>query len=109
VEHKIQEATFFNSSPLSLSTLEISLAKKEVAKPSFFIIAGAFREPENASKRIAQLKRSGYEKATYLGPNRYGLHQVSFQSFVAESDARAFLKEVQAHFAKDAWLLVLKK
>ncbi|MDA0277811.1 MAG: SPOR domain-containing protein [Bacteroidetes bacterium] len=109
VEYKIQEATFFNSSPLSLSTLEISLAKKEIVKPSFFIIAGAFREPENASKRIAQLKRSGYEKATYLGPNRYGLHQVSFQSFVAESDARAFLKEVQAQFAKDAWLLVLKK
>ena len=109
VEHKIQEATFFNSSPLSLSTVEISLAKKEAAKPSFFIIAGAFREPENASKRIAQLKKNGYEKASYLGPNRYGLHQVSFQGFVAESEARIFLKEVQAQFAKDAWLLVAKK
>lgn len=109
VEYKIQEATFFNSSPLSLSTLEIRLAKKEIVKPSFFIIAGAFREPENASKRIAQLKRSGYEKASYLGPNRYGLHQVSFQGFTSETAAREFLTVVQAQYAKDAWLLVTKK
>lgn len=108
VQQKLQEATFFGNNPLSLSPLEISIAKAAPAKPSFFIIAGAFRAPENASKKIAQLQSNGFKHASYLGANRYGLHQVSYASFVSESDARAFLKDIQRNHAKDAWLLVSK-
>ena len=109
VQEKIQKATFFDRQPRALSTLEISLAKKELVKPSFFIIAGAFRAVENASKRIALLKSEGFEKAAYLGANRYGLHQVSYRGFVSESEARVFLQDIKKNHAKDAWLLVAKK
>ena len=109
VSKKIQEATFFGNNPLAFSPLEISLPKKEIAQPSFFIIAGAFRAPENASKKIAALKEKGFENASYLGANRWGLHQVSYGAFVSENEARVFLLEVQKNHAKDAWLLVSKK
>ncbi len=109
VNKKIQEATFFSNKPLSLSPVEISLTKKAVTKPSYFIIAGAFRAPENASKKIAQLKSKGFDKANYLGPNRWGLHQVSYAAFTEEQEARNFLANIQKKFAKDAWLLIQKK
>ena len=108
VEFNIQEAVLFDSSPISFSTLKISTVKKELPKLGFFVIAGAFRDPKNATKRIAQLKRSGYKKASYLGRNIYGLHQVSFQGFTTERAAREFLTEVQMQYDKDAWLLIIK-
>lgn len=109
VDKKIQEAAFFLNNPWPLATLEISLPKKETAKLSFFVIAGAFRAPENASKKIAQLKRDGFKDASYLGPNRWGLHQVSYGAFTEEQEARNFLANIQTQFAKDAWLLIQKK
>lgn len=108
VDFNIQEAVLFDSSPISFSTLKISTVKKELPKLKFFIIAGAFSDPKNATKRMAQLKRSGYEKASYLGRNKYGLHQVSFQGFTTERAAREFLTEVQMQYDKDAWLLIIK-
>ncbi|MDB4046959.1 SPOR domain-containing protein [Flavobacteriaceae bacterium] len=108
MEFKIQEAVVFDSYPLSLSTLKISTVKKEMPKLGFFVIAGAFSDPKNAMKRIAQLKRSGFEKASYLGRNKYGLHQVSFQGFTTERAAREFLIEVKTQHTMDAWLLIIK-
>ena len=99
----IQEATFVMDRPLPAVT--ISLKKKS---NEFHIVAGAFRVEANSNKKLQQLKELGYN-AQSIGVNRYGLHQVSFQGFVAESEARTFLKEVQTQFAKDAWLLVTKK
>lgn len=109
VNKTIQEATFFSAKPFSLSPIEISLTKKEVLRPSFFIIAGAFRAPENASKKIAELKSKGFKQASYLGPNRWGLHQVSYAAFTEEQEARVFLKNTQKQHAKDAWLLIQKR
>jgi len=106
VSQKIQEATFFGNNPLSFSALEINLTKKEVVAPSFFIIAGAFRNPENASIKIADLKSKGFENASYIGANRYGLHQVSFASFITETDARVILRDIHKNFAQDAWILM---
>lgn len=109
VSQKIQEATFFGNNPLSFSALEINLTKKEEVAPSFFIIAGAFRDPDNASIKIADLKSKGFENASYLGANRYGLHQVSFASFITETDARVFLRDIHKNFAQDAWILMIAK
>ncbi|MFT6723003.1 MAG: hypothetical protein ACJA1V_001067, partial [Flavobacteriaceae bacterium] len=57
----------------------------------------------------ADLKSKGFENASYLGANRYGLHQVSFASFITETDARVFLRDIRKNFAQDAWILMIAK
>lgn len=100
---KIQEATFVISNPLP--TLELKVAKEE-AKP-FHVVAGAFEFPENAEKKVKQLKQKGYQ-AAIIGVNKWGLTEVAFESFKTRREATNALYQIQKTVSKDAWLLVKK-
>ena len=102
VEQHIQEATFFDSAPFELPALEIAINKKKIGK--HHIIAGAFRVEENAEKKVGQLKQKGYN-AFYLGVNKFGLHQVAYDSFEDPKEALSFLREVKKTDSPDAWML----
>ena len=102
VDRLIQEATFFDSAPLELPAINLNVTKKQLGK--HHVIAGAFRIEANAEKRVAQLRKKGYS-AFYLGSNKYGLHQVAFDSFEDPKEALTFLKKVKATESADAWLL----
>jgi nucleoid DNA-binding protein len=102
VSRLIQEATFFESDPLELPALNLDVTKKKLGK--HHVIAGAFRMEENAEKRVEQLKSKGFN-AFYLGINKYGLHQVAYDSFDDPKEALAFLKKVKTSESRDAWLL----
>ncbi|MEM9077851.1 MAG: SPOR domain-containing protein [Bacteroidota bacterium] len=102
VSRLIQEATFFNGKPLELPAVNITLSKKQRGK--HHVIAGAFRIEKNAEKKVAQLKKKGYN-AFYLGTNKYGLHQVSYSSFEDPKEALSFLRKVRRTESRDAWLL----
>ncbi|MEC7264787.1 MAG: SPOR domain-containing protein, partial [Bacteroidota bacterium] len=102
VSRLIQEATFFESAPLELPAVAIEVTKRHLGK--HHVIAGAFREEPNAEKRVEQLKEKGFN-AFYLGVNKYGLHQVAYDSFDDPKEALAFLRKVKATESKDAWLL----
>ena len=101
LEKKIQQATFVIPNPLP--TIELNVAKK-TAKP-FHVVAGAFQFPENAKKKVNQLKKQGY-KASILGVNKWGLTEVAFNSFAERNDAINNLYKIQKTVSKDAWLLV---
>lgn len=100
VEKKIQEATFVISNPLPAITLNVT---KETF--NYHIIAGAFRESENADKKLQELLDKGYN-AKILGVNKWKLTQVSYSSFNSESEAVNSLNEIHKTESKDAWLLV---
>lgn len=102
VSRLIQEATFFESDPLELPAININVNKRQLGK--HHVIAGAYRMEENAEKRVNQLKEKGY-RAFYLGVNKYGLHQVAYDSFEDPKDALVFLRKVKATESRDAWLL----
>ncbi|RDY59874.1 SPOR domain-containing protein [Flagellimonas nanhaiensis] len=102
VSRLIQEATFFESAPLELPAINLNVTKKQLGK--HHVIAGAFRIEANAEKKVAQLRKKGYS-AFYLGTNKYGLHQVAFDSFEDPKEALVFLKKVKATESADAWLL----
>lgn len=102
VSRLIQEATFFESAPLELPALSIEVNKKQLGK--HHVIAGAFRIEANADKKVAQLKAKGYQ-AFYLGTNKFGLHQVAYDSFEDPKQALKFLRKVKATESPDAWLL----
>jgi len=100
LEGKIQEATFIIENPLPAVTLS-------VLKPAgkYHIVAGAFRQEENAAKKVSELRDKGY-KARQIGTNRYGLHQVVYGSFSDSKSALAELRAVRTTDNKAAWLLV---
>lgn len=100
VQNTIQAATFEISNPLP--SMEVVLPKFQ---GRYHIIAGAFRQEANAHKKVAQLQQAGFD-ARLLGKNRYGLHQVSYQSHEGRLEALAALRQIKANNNKDAWLLV---
>ncbi|WP_405411444.1 SPOR domain-containing protein [Maribacter sp. Asnod1-A12] len=114
VNKQIQEATFFDLSPLELPTVTVEASTTSVEKTSInkgesthFIVAGAFRVKGNADRKIEQLKVNGFN-AAYYGTNAYGLHMVTFDSYTNANDALKALREIKRTQSKDAWLLTEK-
>ncbi|PZD77413.1 HU family DNA-binding protein [Mesonia sp. K7] len=100
VEQEIQEATFVIQNPLPKVVFEI---EKQVGK--YHVVAGAFREKENAVKKVNQLKDQGFSPRE-IGVNNYGLHQVIYQSFETRAEAIRKLYEIKKTSNPEAWLLV---
>ena len=73
----------------------------------YHIIAGGFRNPKNAVRKLNQLKAKGY-KARNLGVNKSGLIQVSFNSYTNKKEALYHLSKIRKIEDKDAWLLIKK-
>ena len=66
IETKIEQATFIVTEALPSITLNVSIDRLP-----YHVIAGAFRYPENAVRKVNQLKAMGY-KARILGINPGG-------------------------------------
>ncbi len=100
VQNKIQEATFLIENPLP----SVSLALKE-EKYSYHIVAGAFRNQENAQKAFLDLLSNGY-KARRIAPNKHGLFPVLYGSYPNKAEAQKALAEIHQTVSQEAWLLV---
>lgn len=100
VQNKIQEATFFIKSPIPAVTLSV----KE-AKLSYHIMAGAFREEENAQKIFEKLSELGY-KARRIPQNKHGLFPVLYGSYATYAEAEKAKQEIQKTQNPDAWMLI---
>jgi len=116
VSKHIQEATFFDTSPLELPTLSLKVSNEKVKKMEskvavaervHHIVAGAFRFKRNANKKMRQLKRRGFEPS-YIGTNRHGLHMVAYASYANTTNALEALKTIKRTQSRDAWLLSAK-
>jgi hypothetical protein len=103
LEKKIQSATFVISNPLP--TVQLNIAK-ELPKP-YHIVAGAFQFLENAEKKVKQLKSKGFN-AKIIGVNKWGLTQVTFNSYSDRNEATNELYKIQDSISSDAWLLIKK-
>ena len=105
VNRQILEATFFNTAPLELPTVNVdavSTAENNTAR--HHIVAGAFRVKANADRKIAILQQKGY-KAAYYGTNAYGLHMVTYDRYDNAQEALSALREIKRTQSSDAWLL----
>ncbi|QLG45190.1 HU domain-containing protein [Costertonia aggregata] len=105
VSRNIQEATFFDTAPLELPVLSLPVTKTNTNV--HHIVAGAFRVRANADKKVGQLRRKGYD-ASYLGPNKFGLHMVAYGSYTDVDIALDSLKSIKRNVSGDAWLLSVK-
>ncbi|MCB0457024.1 MAG: SPOR domain-containing protein [Flavobacteriaceae bacterium] len=99
VENQIQEATFVID---AFPPLTLSIPKE---KGKYHLVAGAFRVEENALNKVQQLQEKGFS-AKLLGVNKYGLHQVIYNSYQDRLEAIKALQQIQLSENKEAWLLV---
>lgn len=100
LEKQIHTASFTIANPLPAITLALPKEKRP-----YHIVAGAFRELENAEKRVLQLKEEGYA-SRILRENSYGLHEVIYSSFASKRDAINELHRISRSHNQNAWLLV---
>lgn len=100
LQNQIHTASFTIANPLPAITL--ALPKEQ---QPYHLVAGAFREKENADKRVLQLIEQGYD-ARILRENAYGLHEVIYSSFTSKRDATNALHKIQREDNNKAWLLV---
>jgi len=100
LESKIQEATFIIDNPLPAITLNVD---KQVGR--YHIVAGAFRVEANSYKKVSQLQKLGYN-ARIIGENKYGLHEVVYESFENRIEALQALRKIRVEHNRSAWLLV---
>ncbi|GAA4272211.1 SPOR domain-containing protein [Aquimarina gracilis] len=114
IENRIQEATFEISNPLP--AINLNLAKEEEASVNideestmvsgkYHIVAGAFRIASNADKKVKNLRAQGFD-AKLIGVNKYGLHQVVYQSYSDRIEALQALRKIKKEESPRAWLLV---
>ena len=100
VQNKIQEATFFIENPIPSVTLTV---KEE--KLSYHVVAGAFRNEENAEKIYDELIEVGF-KARRLAPNKHGLFPVLYGSYATYAEAQQAMRDIHKSVNPDAWLLI---
>lgn len=100
LENKIEQATFVVTEALPSITLNVSLDRKP-----YHVIAGAFRYPENAKRKVNELLNKGYN-ARILGVNQWGLTLVSFDSYDSRKQATNELYKIRKTESEDIWLLV---
>lgn len=102
VSKKIQEATFTIKNPLPEINLDVVKAQP---RKKYHLIAGAFAEKANAAKKIKQLQKRGFN-AQVIGVNKWGLTQVSFESFSSREEAVKQLQIIKRNIDKEAWLYI---
>jgi hypothetical protein len=82
----------------------VTLTVKE-EKLLYHIVAGAFRNEENAQNIYTDLLKSGF-KARRIAPNRHGLFPVLYGSYANYAEAQQAMLEIQKANNPDAWLMV---
>jgi len=100
IEQKIESATFVITKPLP--ALDLNITRQKL---NFHVIAGAFRIPQNAHRKVEQLKKNGYD-ARILGVNKWNLNVVSFGSFASREEAYKSLSIYKNEVDQEAWLLI---
>ena len=100
VQNKIQEASFFIESPIPAVTLTV----KEGKLP-YHIMAGAFRDEDNAQRVFEDLSEKGY-KAKRIERNKHGLYPVLYGSFSTYAEAEKLKNEIRAKENPEAWILI---
>ncbi|MGY5355456.1 HU domain-containing protein [Wenyingzhuangia sp. IMCC45467] len=105
VTNQIQQASFNILKPLPAVTLTVEKEVVEEVSYKYHIIAGAFKESENALKKVNLLKAKGYN-ASIMGLNKWGLTQVSYASFNNKRDAINTMNAIRKKDNKHAWLFI---
>ncbi|MCK4676612.1 MAG: SPOR domain-containing protein [Bacteroidales bacterium] len=71
---------------------------------NYFIIAGAFKNLNNASSLVEKLTAKGYD-ARIVGVSSGGLHRVSYNGYTRRDDALENMRLIRSNENPEAWVL----
>ena len=103
INKKIQTATFSIRPSFPVSKVNVSQRQNRI-----FIIAGAFRNKNNAKKMVLRLKNNGFNNAREIGLNKYNLTQVAYNSYISIDEANNELIKIRKTMDESAWILIKK-
>jgi cell division protein FtsN len=83
----------------AISTNEV--VKNEIPN-KYFIISGAFRNKENADKKVSELSNLGY-KASIIGQNKRNLYMVAYSGFPTFEEANKEMIPIKKEH-KEIWI-----
>lgn len=132
VDQKIQEATFAVENPLPTTTLAVdkdakvtevetktetkaksttntkdkpvSTALNSAKEYSYHVVAGAFKNEQNAEKELQNLIKKGFPARKSIS-KRNGLYPVFYGSYSSQSEAEKALSTIKNTENKEAWIL----
>ena len=103
INQKLQEATFLLPNPAT--AIDLTLEEiKQTSKP-YHVVAGAYRNEQNAQKAMRELISQGYDSQV-LAKNKKGLIPVTFGSYSNLNEAQNLITKIEAKDSIDAWLLI---
>lgn len=105
VESTIQQATFFIENPIPSVTMVALQETINEEVYNYHVVAGAFRNEENAKRATQNLINLGYA-AKKLEANKYGLYPVLIGSYPTMETATEAKMNLQNTHTKDAWILI---
>lgn len=82
---------------------QVHFAAKKISIRAFYLIAGCFKEKENADALVSELKAKGFD-AELAGQNASGLYRVSYHTFTDRASAEAAKTELMSD-NPGIWLL----
>jgi len=83
----------------------VSNSSVELSEPfSYFIVAGSFKNYNNAVKLVKQLKSNGYS-ALIAGTNQYGMTRVAYAGFKTRQEAAQQLSVIRQQNNPSAWIM----
>jgi cell division septation protein DedD len=76
-----------------------------LANTKYYIVAGVFREEDNADKLVRELKLKGYnaEKFGKIGK----MHAVSYAVFASKEEADNYLQKIKGSADAGAWIKIV--
>ncbi len=90
---------------VNVETVALEDATSEIRSQKYHIIAGAFKDVNNAIKKVTFLNQKGYN-AQIIGVNKWGLTQVSYAAFDNKRNAINQLNSIRKKDNKHAWLYI---
>lgn len=104
IQNKLQQATFIIEPSIETISLPVETIPEEVL--NYHIVASAFRSEANAAIEAEKLKAKGYDKASFLEKNKYGMYPVLYGSYATHEEARGILRKIHNSVNQEAWIFI---
>ncbi|HQQ01897.1 MAG TPA: SPOR domain-containing protein [Bacteroidales bacterium] len=92
----------FTENNIAATSVSETITSENAVK--FYVIAGCFKEIDNAYRLLNQLKQKGFN-AQLAGTSSKGLTRVAIASFASESEANNALESLKRKSSQDLWIL----
>ena len=72
--------------------------------PRYFVVAGAFRNRDNAERLLQQITEEGFDQASIVTDPQRGFHVVTYSGHAVREQAERELVQVRSRVNPDAWI-----